>query len=192
MKTSKMRPCKHGERNATTGKCPSKPKTRKMRPCKHGERNATTGKCPTKPKTRKMRPCKNGERNATTGKCPRKSKRVEETRVEEEALPTIMDKEIEVMIYEDDNQGSFDRYSGNELSSITDYLVGMLGIEEENIQYRGDEDERMVIRNMKYNNSTKTIGNGRNQYPVDQKIHAKLQNYGVNQWGKIEFMFKVV
>ena len=96
---------------------------------------------------------------------------------------------VEVIMYENGDQISFDNFSGQEMASITDYLVSMLNIDEYDIYYTGDDDEKMFIKNINYNN--KMIGNKKN-YPLNKKIPAKLKQYGLSEWGKVEFMFKLV
>lgn len=163
-----MRPCKYGER--VNGKCPPKPKTKKERACKYGKR--VNGKCPPKAKTLKTRPCKYGER--INSKCPPKPK----TGLKKNTpTPTS----LEVILYENGVRKTFDDFSGQELSSVSDYVTDMLKIYDTDIVYRGEDDEEMIVKNVNY---------GERKYPpLNEKIPVKLQNYGVNKWGKVELMF---
>lgn len=97
---------------------------------------------------------------------------------------------IEVVMYENGHKKTFDGFSGQELQSINDYLASMLKIDDSDIYYTWDDKEEMFIKNIKYNN--KMIGNTSTKYPLNEKIPAKLKQYGLSKWGKVEFMFKLV
>lgn len=86
--------------------------------------------------------------------------------------------ELQVIMFEDGIQKAFDGFSGQELSSITDYLKNSLKVNDTNIKFNGEDDEELFI----------TCVN--NNVCFNEKIPANLKEYGVSKWGKVEFMFK--
>lgn len=165
-----MRPCKYGER--INGKCPPKPKSKTQRACKYGTR--VNGKCPPKPRAtqtqKKRKPCKYGER--INGKCPPKPKMID----------------IEVIVYENGKQKTFDQMDKYEYQSVFDEVQSMLdGDVDIKIVDIGEEGEGMGVKNVEYRNNK--IGNGNRKYFLMVNIPVKLGNYGDDEWGKVEFMF---
>jgi hypothetical protein len=94
----------------------------------------------------------------------------------EETKETV---EVHVIMFEDGVQKAFDGFSGQELSSITDYLKNTLKVHDTNIKFKGEEDEELFVT-------------GVINACFNEKMPAKLQQYGVSEWGKVEFMFVVV
>jgi len=162
------RPCKYGPRGEN-GKCPPKPKTKKMRgrPCKFGSRRKNgKGKCPPNPnninKTMKMRgrPCKYGARREN-GKCPPKPKTttVKNVSVEKSKSPSPIQnqnrperdmEDLEVFLYIGNKKRMFDMLSFEELESIVDKVVELLKCKSTDIEMVGDDEDRMVVHNVKH------------------------------------------
>jgi len=167
------RPCKYGPRGEN-GKCPPKPKTKKMRgrPCKYGPRSENgKGKCPPKPKTKKMRgrPCKHGARKEN-GKCPRKPKNVSVKKskspspIQNQNRPERDMEDLEVFLYIGNKKRMFDMLSFQELESIGDKVVELLKCKSTDIEMVGDDEDRMVVHNVKHKIS------------LDKKIQLKLDD----------------
>ena len=131
-----------------------------------------------------MRPCKYGER--VNGKCP--PKRYVSIFDSPPASETEDDVHVKVIMYEDGEERMFDEFSGQEMASITDYLTSMLKIDESDIYYEGDEDEEMFIGGLDMQGDR--IGNGAKKYPLRQKIPVQLKQYGLSEWGNVEFLFR--
>jgi hypothetical protein len=188
--TKKQKPCKYGDRDVS-GKCPPKPKTQKGRPCKYGDRDES-GKCPPKPKTaKKVRIDYQTKKVIRKVKSPVKAKiAIEEDNKRKTPILESPENEsiinVEVIMYEDGNQKTFEYYGTADLAAITETLMQMLSIPDNKINYKGDEDERMVIENVKSVNNK--VGNRAYKYPINKKIEVELKEYS-HPWGKIEFMF---
>jgi len=89
--------------------------------------------------------------------------------------------DVQVILFEDGEERPFDDFSGQEIASITDYLTNMLKVNETNIKFKGEEDEELFV-----------TGVNKNLIRINEKMSAKLKQYGLSEWGKVEFMFKNV
>ena len=99
---------------------------------------------------------------------------------------------IELVMYENGKQITFDQVSGNEYQSITATLGAMLDVYDTDIYSSGEDDEKLFVKNVKYINQMGAgVGSGLRKYPLDEKISVKLSNWGVNEWGNVEFIFKL-
>ena len=54
-------------------------------------------------------------------------------------------------MFEDGKEKSFEYFSGQEISSITDEISKMLDIEDNQIQFVGEDDEKIILKNVEYN-----------------------------------------
>lgn len=84
-------------------------------------------------------------------------------------------------MYENNAEVSFNMFSGQELSSIIDTLCTMLDIEENQIIFCGDDDEKINVKNVE-----------KMKKKLNQKFPVVLQQYGVSTWGYVEFLFEQV
>ena len=84
-------------------------------------------------------------------------------------------------MYENETEVSFEYFSGSEISSIVDKLVSLLDIENNQIQFVGEEEEEIILKNVEHKN----IKNY-----VNKKTQVTLTQYGINPWGKVEFLFE--
>jgi len=84
-------------------------------------------------------------------------------------------------LFENNFEVSFDNFSGEEISSITDTLSAMLDINDDQIVFYGDYDEKITIKNVVAENMKKWL---------NKKTPVVLVQYGVNAWGNVEFLFE--
>lgn len=163
------------------------------RPCKYGERNVSSGKCPPKPKpiqTKKRgRPCKYGERVAS-GKCPPKPRQTKKSNSIDSETPSTID--VEFILYNNNKQVS--DIHMRDMDIIENYLISMLEINPNYISY-GD-DAKFIINNVPYYKNSKKIGSGEEKYTVNRKISDNLLQKRLKQgelgdsWGKVTFKYK--
>jgi hypothetical protein len=86
-------------------------------------------------------------------------------------------KSFYVRIFENNIESKFNEFSGQELQSIQDKLYFYFNILPENMKYIGSDDEELFIENTDLS------------IKINTKIQVTLSQYGVNPWGKVEFMF---
>jgi hypothetical protein len=86
-------------------------------------------------------------------------------------------------MFEDNKEVSFDNFSYNELESICDKLMSLLDIDDNQITYDGDDDEKIILKNIDYEKIKNYL---------NKKKQVTLSQYGVKPWGKIEFLFEVI
>jgi hypothetical protein len=84
-------------------------------------------------------------------------------------------------MFENNVEVSFDNFSGQEISSISDTLCAMLNIDDNQIVFTGDDDEKITIKNVVADKMKKWL---------NKKNPVVLEQYGVNAWGKVEFLFE--
>ena len=175
-----MARCPNGTRkNKKNGLCEKKestPKktTAKMARCPNGTRkNKKTGLCEKKEST----PKKTTAKKVTPKKLVKKPRVVKNPKVVSEKKPV----NYKFRMFENNVEVSFDNFSGQELSSITDKLLIMLNIDDDQIVFSGENEEKIIVKNVEYNK----IKNY-----VNKKTTVKLEQYGVYPWGKVEFLFE--
>jgi hypothetical protein len=86
-------------------------------------------------------------------------------------------------MFENEIELSFEYFSGSEIASIVDRLLLLLDINNNQIQIVGEEEEKIILKNVEY----KKINNY-----VNKKTQVTLIQYGINPWGKVEFLFEEV
>jgi len=115
--------------------------------------------------------------------------------IETTASTASMEQEnaiIQLIVYENDKQITFDQLSGNEYQSITSTLAAMLDVYENDIYSSGEDEQELFVKNVKYEYINHIGYAVARKYTIDTKIPVKLSNWGVNQWGNVQFLFKLV